>query len=67
MLAVYNYYVQNFRTHCLFAEYPIPHQDVRLTRWAHETLVNVLNIDLLPVYLDVLQVIKAKVVSLSSL
>ena len=36
-------------------------QDPKLTRWAHETLLQVLDGDLLPVYLDVLQVLKAKV------
>ena len=46
------------------AEYPVSQQDVRLSRWAHETLVQLLNIDLLPIYLDVLQVLKAKVFSL---
>ena len=40
---------------------------MRLTQWAHETLVQLLNIDLLPIYLDVLQVLKAKVFSLLSL
>ena len=42
-------------------------QDARLTQWAHETLIQVLNIDLLPVYLDVLQVLKAKVCSVTAI
>ena len=29
--------------------------------WAHETLIQLLDSDLLPVYLDVLQILKSKV------
>lgn len=34
--------------------------DSRLTRWSHETLLQILDTDLLPIYLDVLQVLKSK-------
>ena len=36
-------------------------QDPKLVSWAHETLIQLLNSDLLPVYLDVLQILKSKV------
>lgn len=36
-------------------------QDPHLTQWVHRTLMRVLDVDLLPVYLDILQVLKAKV------
>lgn len=35
-------------------------QDPKITRYCHETLLQVLSADLLPIYLDVLQVLKAK-------
>lgn len=35
-------------------------QEPKLTRWCHETLLRVLDTNLLPVYLDILQVLKAK-------
>ena len=38
-----------------------PLQDSKLTQWAHETLLQILDADLLPIYLDILQVLKAKV------
>lgn len=42
---------------------PLAHptsQDPKLTRWCHETLLQVLDTSLLPIYLDILQVLKAK-------
>ena len=36
-------------------------QDPKLVTWAHETLIQLLDSDLLPVYLDVLQILKSKV------
>ncbi len=35
-------------------------QNLRLTRWCHETLLRILDSNLLPIYLDILQVLKAK-------
>ena len=35
--------------------------DQKLVTWAHEALVQLLDCDLLPVYLDVLQIVKSKV------
>jgi hypothetical protein len=34
--------------------------DPKLVTWAHETLIQLLDSDLLPVYLDVLQILKSK-------
>ena len=39
----------------------VPVQDAKLVTWAHETLIKLLDSDLLPVYLDVLQILKSKV------
>ena len=36
-------------------------QDPKLVTWAHETLIQLLDSDLLPVYLDILQILKSKV------
>ena len=36
-------------------------QDRELTRWVHEVFLQSLDYNLLPVYLDVLQVLRAKV------
>ena len=39
--------------------YTLP-QNPKLTRWCHETLLRILDSSLLPIYLDILQVLKAK-------